>query len=139
MFNQPTYSVMTFPTHTVAPSIFTDFVNGVKFDICEVDSSCYDLLNNKRYRFFVCVEDNFIPGFKEAEVFFKLTGEERWDLFCKTKQDCKEFIDKFSEGHDAIKKHLDFIEAKPAFTRSRMETVNKIRTNMMERYGVHPL
>lgn len=130
---------MTYPTHTVAPSIYTDFINGVKFDICEVESSCYDLLVNKRYRFFVCVEDNFIPGFQEAEKFYKATKEERWDFFCKTKQDCKDFINKFSEAYDAIEKHLEFIERKPVFTQSRMVQVNKIRTNMMERYGVHPL
>jgi len=129
---------MTYPTHTVAPSIYTDFINGVKFDICEVESSCHNLLNEKRYRFFVCVEDNFIPGFAEAESYFSKTKDERWDLFCKTMQDCKDFISKFSEADDAIKKHLDFIERKPVFTKNRMLTVNNIRKNMMERYGVHP-
>lgn len=130
---------MTYPTHTVAPSIYTDFINGVKFDICEVESSCYDLLNNKKYRFFVCVEDNFIPGFDEASKYYAKTKDERWGFFCKTMQDCKDYISKFSDGYDAIEKHLQFIERKPAFTQSRMAQVNKIRTNMMERYGVHPL
>ena len=113
--------------------------NGVKFDICEVDALCYDLLTNKKYRFFVCVEDNFIPGFKEANSFFEKTGEERWSFFCKTKQDCKEYINKFSEGYDAIEKNLDLIKRKPVFTQSRMAVINKIRANMMDRYGVHPL
>jgi hypothetical protein len=130
---------MTYPSHTVAPSIYTDFINGVKFDICEVDSSCYDLLNNKKYRYFVCVEDNFIAGFDGAEKFYNATKQERWGLFCKTMQDCKDYIDGFSSDYDKIEKLLKRVERNPVFTRSCMATVNSIRTNMMERYGVHPL
>mgnify|MGYP000324311132 CR=1 FL=1 len=130
---------MTYPSHTVAPSIYTDFINGIKFDICEVDSSCYELLNNKRYRFFVCVEDNFIYGFDSATKYYEATGDENWGLFCKTKQDCKDYIEGFSQGYDKITKHLDFINRKPVFKQSRMTVVNTIRTDMINRYGVHPL
>jgi len=129
---------MNFPTNTVAPSIYTDFVNGIKFDICEVDSSCYHLLTNKRYRFFVCVEDRFICGYDASEKYFKATGEERWSFFCATKNECITKIDKFSKLEEEIKRHKDFIKRKPNFTHSRGMVVDKLKAKMLFLYGVHP-
>ena len=47
--------MISFPTPSVAPSVITKFVNGVKFDICEVCSESYDMLNDKKFRYFLCV------------------------------------------------------------------------------------
>lgn len=129
---------MTYPTHTVAPSIHTDFVNGIKFDICEVESSCYDLLTNKKYRFFVCVEDNFICNYDASEKYFNATGEERWSFFCATKAECIAKIAKFSELTETIEVHKAFIKKHPKLALSRGLAIDKLKNRMVDSYGVHP-
>ena len=130
---------MIYPSETAAPSVYTEFINGVKFDICEVYKGCYDLLNSPKYRFFVCVEDNHICGYESADKFFASTGECRWDIFCKTKSDCKILIQEFSKSHDMIEKLLKRAENKPTLKRSSMGKVNSIRERMISIFGTYPL
>ncbi len=130
--------MMTYPGETVAPSVITEFINGIKFDICEVDKGAYNMLYNKTARYFVCVEDNHIVYYKSAEEYFDKTGECRWDLFCRTKQECKDLINEFSVAHDSIERQLERAE-KPAFTLMAMQSVNKIRERMMNIFGTYPL
>ena len=129
---------MIFPSPSVAPSIYTDFVNGVKFDICEVDSSAYDMLYSKRSRFFLSIEDTFIYNYKGAEDFFNATGETRWDLFTMTKADCLDKISKFSELSEQIASHIDLVNRKPVFAKSRSVIIEKLKNRMLDCYGVHP-
>lgn len=132
-------SLMTYPHETVAPSIHTDFINGVKFDICEVDQCCYNMLNSIKSRFFLCVEDNHICFHEGAEKFFNATGEVRWDFFCKSKQECIDLIKQFSDAYDSIEKLLERAETKPALRVSSMSKVNSIRTTMMNIFKTYPL
>lgn len=132
-------TLMTYPHETVAPSIHTDFINGVKLDICEVDKSCYDMLSSSKARFFVCVEDNHICFHEAAEKFFNATGECRWDFFCKTKAECLDLINQFSDAYDSIEKWMERAERTPALKRSSMEKVNSIRTKMMNIFRMYPL
>ena len=90
---------MTYPSETVAPSIYTDFVNGVKFDICEVIKEAHDMLYNSRNRFFLCVEDTFIYKYSSAEKFFAATGKTRWDMFCMTKGECLDLIKDYQTAY----------------------------------------
>ena len=130
---------ISYPTETVAPNIYTDFVNGVKFDICEVDKCAYSMLNSPKSRFFVCVEDNFITGFKSAEKLCAVTGEDRWDIFCVTKGECISLINEFSEAYDNIIKLLERAENKPALRASSIGTANSIRSRMMVLFGTAPI
>jgi len=129
---------MSYPHETVAPSIYTDFVNGVKFDICEVDKSCYHMLTSKKFRFFLCVEDNHICFYESAEQYFEKTGDVRWGFFCKTKAECIDLINQFSDAYDSIEKWLERAERTPALKRSSMEKVNSIRSRMMTIFGTYP-
>ena len=64
-------NMISFPTPSVAPSIYTEFINGIKFDICEVCVESYDMLNDKKFRYFLCVEDTHIINYASAEKFCK--------------------------------------------------------------------
>ena len=94
---------MVYPSATAAPSIATEFVNGIKFDICEVDKAAYNMLYNKANRFFLCVDDNIV-GIESAEKFAAATGEVRWDLFCCTKSDCLSKIKAFQADLETLQK-----------------------------------
>lgn len=83
---------MIYTSVTTAPVIDTIFVNGIKFDICEIIKECYDMLDSKKSRFFVVVEDSFIYGENIAADYAKVTGESRWGFFCKTKAECVSYI-----------------------------------------------
>lgn len=131
-------ALMTYPSETVAPSIHTDFVNGIKFDICEVDKACYDMLYNKTARYFLVVEDAHICFYASAEQYHAQTGECRWDLFCRTKQECKDLIKTFSDAYDVIERHLARAE-KPAFKVLATIDANKVRERMIKTFGRAPL
>ena len=131
-------TTLTYPSNTVAPSIYTDFVNGVKFDVCEVIKEAHDMLSSSKARFFLCVEDE-ICGFKSAENYFQKTGEERWDFFCKTKQECIDMIKSFSDDYDKIERLQEKYNNKPVFKHSCLEQINLIRQKCLNIYGVKPL
>ena len=129
---------MIYPSVTIAPSISTDFVNGVKFDICEVEKSCYNMLYNTSARYFLVVDDEHICFYASAEEYHEKTGECRWDLFCRTKQDCKEMIESFARAHDVIGRHLKRAE-KPAFKVLSTIDADKVRARMIKTFGKSPL
>jgi hypothetical protein len=131
--------MISHPSETAAPSIYTDFINGVKFDICEVDKCAYSMLSASKYRFFICVEDCFITGFKSAEKLCATTGEDRWDTFCMTKGECLSLINDFSEAYDRIIELTDRAENKPALRISSIGKANSIRSRMMGLFGTTPI
>ena len=129
---------MIYPSESVAPSIFTDFVNGIKIDICEVDKAAHNMLNSSKERFFLVVEDNHIVRYDSAVSYFEKTGEVRWDLFCGTKQDCINMITEFSDAFIKISANLQRMESKPVFTISCMGVITPIRERMINKFGVSP-
>lgn len=131
-------TAMTYPSTSVAPSIHTDFINGVKFDICEVDKACYDMLYNETARYFLVVDDEHICFYDSADDYYTKTGECRWDLFCRTKQECKDLIKIFSDAHDIIERHLLRSE-KPAFKLLATIDADKVRARMIKTFGKAPL
>ena len=96
---------MTYPSATAAPSIETLFVNGFKFDICELDKSAYNMIADKKFRFFLCCEDQII-GIDSANKYFEKTGDVRWDLFCFSKSDCMDRINKVQSDLETIQKWI---------------------------------
>ena len=130
--------MISFPTHSVAPSVYTAFVNGVKFDICEVDEACYEMLNDKRYRFFLCVEDNYIVDFAAAKKFCDTTKEDRWDLLCKSMSDCKSLISKFEDAYKRIIKLEDRARKSKSLNISCTKRVQQIKKSCINTFGTYP-
>jgi len=121
---------MIYPSNTAAPSIVTEFVNGIKFDVCEVDSAAYDMLFNKASRFFLCCEDNIV-GIEFAEEYAAKTGEVRWDLFCGTKSDMLNKIKSAQADLEAFEKW----NSKPGFLAK--QTAEKIKNRLQAIYKVN--
>jgi hypothetical protein len=92
------------PHFTTTKVIDTLFVDGMKFDIREVEKCIMDEVSvNKKQRFFLCLEDKII-GFESSLGFFAETGESRWDFFCHTKQVCKDMVNEFDKMIEDRKK-----------------------------------
>lgn len=129
---------MTFPSATAAPSVVTEFVNGIKFDICEVVPGAYDMLNSSKARFFLCVEDSTIVNYSAAEGYFAATGESRWDLFCCTKGDCLARIKAFSDACDKIESLLAEAAKRPGLAKFYTDKANALRVQYKNIYGKTP-
>lgn len=129
---------MTYPSETVAPSIQTEFVNGVKFDICEVVKEAHNMLYNSRNRFFLCVEDTFIYKYAGAEKFFAATGKTRWDMFCMTKGECIDLINEYQAAYESITALYKKAE-KPGFKVSATAKAISMQQNLRTRFGHSPI
>jgi len=130
--------MISFPTPSVAPSIITQFVNGVKFDICEVCSESYGMLNDKKFRYFLCVEDTHIVQFASAEKFCNATGENRWDMFCKSLGECKALISKFDDAYNRIIQLEEKANKSKGLKFSCLQRIQTIKTNCINTYGIYP-
>ena len=129
---------MTYPSPSVAPSVYTAFVNGIKLDICEVIPAAYDMLLSKQYRFFLCVEDDFICKYKYAQKLFDKTGEDRWDMFCMTKSECMDLILKFNGHYEKIVLIEQQSIDKPVFKKSNDIIIKKIKDQCIDFYSKSP-
>ncbi len=130
--------MITFPTETAAPSIYTDFINGVRFDICEVDKAAYNMLIDKKFRFFLCVEESTILGYASAEKFCRVSGEDRWDMFCKSKAECKALITKFEESYSKIIKLEERSKKSNSLHISCTNKIQSIKKHCIDIYGTYP-
>jgi uncharacterized protein YpbB len=130
--------MISFPSASVAPSIYTDFINGVRFDICEVDKAAYNMLNDKKFRFFLCVEESTILGYASAEKFCKASGEDRWDMFCKSMAECKALITKFEESYNKIIKLEERAKKSKSLHISCTNKIQAIKKQCIDIYGIYP-
>ena len=131
---------MIYPSNTAAPSIETIFVNGVRFDLCEVCREGYNMLNDAKYRFFVVVEESHIINYEGAEKWFNATGETRWGLFCYTKADCKKYVSQFEEYGDTIKRlSVKSDSVKGEYKRTLISKANALRLKCMDIYRTYPI
>jgi hypothetical protein len=96
------------------------------------------MLYHPSSRYFLVVDDEHICYYKSAEEYHASTGECRWDLFCRSKQECKGMINLFSEGHDIIARHLKRSE-NPAFKVLATISADRVRTRMIRIFGKSPL
>jgi len=126
---------MTYPTNTVSLSIYTTFIDGFKFDICEVDKLCYNLLNDKKYRYFLCVDD-YICDYYIAKKYFIKTGEENWGFFCYTKSECMQKIKDFYNLVEKIKKLEEFIVKHPNLKKSNQLKIVIIKKRIKRLFSV---
>lgn len=130
---------MTFPSVTVAPSVVTEFVNGIKFDICEVIPEAYSQLTDKKFRYFLAVEDTFIVNYSAAERYFESTKEVRWDLFCTTKGECLSMIKDYENKCVQIGKWQDMIQQKTGISGMLLPKISALNESSLNKYGVKPV
>lgn len=127
---------MLYPSNDCAPSVYTEFVNGIRFDICEVIPQCHNYINDKRYRVFLIVEERKIIGYEASEMWFSHSGETRWDFFCATRGECKEWIKKYEDNVEIVAKWNDRINRNPVFKMSLLPQIKKINDFCINRFGV---
>lgn len=127
---------LSFPSPSVAPSVITEFVNGIKFDICEVVKDAYTLLLDKKYRYFLCVEDAFIVNYNSAEKLYEVTGIDRWDTFCYTKGECLQMVRDYAERCDQVAKWKEMIVQKNGISHMILPKISAANTYAIQRYGV---
>jgi len=131
-------NTLTYPHETVAPSIETLFVDGIRFDICEVIPSAYDMLydfagkKKPSNRFFVCVEERWIYKWDYANEMAQFHGD-TWRHFCFTKSECKSYVMDFQNAIDFINKQYERIDRSPNFKVSLLPQIAKkkqwVKTN----------
>jgi len=126
----------TYPSSTVAPSIETLFVNGIKFDICELIKEAYDMIVDKRFRYFVCVEDNHIVQFSACEKYFQVTGETRWDFFCITKGECIAWVNDYQQQCDKVASYNQSLAKKPLMRQMIAPKIQAINERCLTLFGV---
>jgi hypothetical protein len=127
---------MSFPSASVAPSVVTEFVNGVKFDVCEVIKEAYGMLADKKYRYFLCVEDSFIVNYAGAESYFAATGEERWDVFCMTKGDCLQMIRDYAAKCEQVENWRKMMSQKSGISPMILPKISQANEYSLKRFGV---
>lgn len=97
---------MIYPGHGATKKVETFFVDGIKFDVCELHEShyCYVSQCDKkpRGRFFLAVEDSYIVNYKFSEQYHAQTGDCRYDFFCTSRSDCLDKIKTFEEMYNLI-------------------------------------
>jgi hypothetical protein len=127
---------MVFPSPSVAPSVATEFVNGVKFDVCEVISEAYDMLSDKKFRYFLCVEDTFIVNYSAAEQYFEKTGVARWDWFCRSKAECLAMIKDYAAKCEQVERWRQTMSQKSGISPMILPKISEANNYCIKRYGV---
>lgn len=103
---------MIFPGNSAVVNNETIFVEGFRFDICEVAPSHYEFLNvgtakgssKPAGRFFLSVEESHIVNYNIAADWHSKTGECRYGFFCASKSDCKRWISDFEKEFAIVSK-----------------------------------
>lgn len=129
---------MIFPGNGATVNNETIFVEGFRFDICEVAPSHYEYLNpgtttrgasKPASRFFLSVEENFIVNYQIAVKWHSQTGQCRYDWFCAAKSDCKRWIADFE-------KELAIIERAAPKTEEGIAKLQAKKNWVKERFGI---
>lgn len=128
---------MTYPSASAAPSIYTEHVNGIKFDICEVVPGAYNMLIDNRYRFFLAVEDTFIVNYAAAEQLYEATGEVRWDFFCRTRGECLAMIRDFEAKCDQVSRWRLMMQQKSGISPMILPKIGEADSYCIRRFGVN--
>lgn len=129
---------MPYPDENIAPSIRTEYVNGVKLEICEVQKAHYDKLYTSRSRFFLKVDGSFIYKYAGAANFYTETGKIRWDFFCMEKQECMDLVAEYANIYERMLKMQKYI-AKPNFKIPYTGKMNALIENTVQRFGKSPI
>ena len=132
-----------YPSADSAPSIETIFIDGHRFDICEVQECHFDLLlpagNFKKPggRFFVAVENDFIVNYRHTEKLHAAGIENRWDFFCLAKSDCKDIIKQFEEAVKSLNSMRASLDKHPKMAYTLQPRIDAKINSIFERYGLN--
>ncbi len=133
---------LLYPGSGSATSIETIFIDGYRFDICEVMSHCYEYLAPKgKYsrpmgRFFVEVEERHVIRYHHTEKLHAAGMENRWDFFCMDKSSAKAKVAEFETMPNDYNRLVDALEKKPMFTFSLQPKIDSLKTRIFEVYGI---
>lgn len=127
-------SNMIYPGNGATLKTETFFVDGVKFDICEVHPSHYEYLSKltakgsskPSARFFLAVEDSHVVRYNHAEFYFQQTGECRYDFFCMGRAECKGLISMFEKEVDLINSANPKTDEAAKRLQGRKDRINKL-------------
>lgn len=130
---------MIYPGNWATLKTETFFIEGIKFDICEVHPSHYEYLpvngngraSKPASRFFLAVEDTHVVNYKFSEQYHKATGDCRWDFFCMGRAECLQKIKDFE------KRLAQISRLKLAKLQETRERLNKLRISTNEMYGTN--
>lgn len=127
---------MIYPSTSCAPVVYTEFVNGIRFDVCEVIPQCFEYLCDKKYRFFLSVEDMHIISYSAAEKWFEHSGDTRWDFFCSTIGDVKSWIKDYEKTYDQVKRWNELVMQKPGIKPMILPKISAANQYCLNRFGV---
>lgn len=132
--------MFVFPTTDKTKVIHKEVYNDVEFTICEVLKPYHHLLNDKRYRFFVIVDEQIghIHGLSSAIEIYEEMGRLSWSWFCHTKQDCKDYISDFVDAHESILRLVKRRNKSPRFHLTATQQIQSISMNCITKFGIAP-
>lgn len=135
-------NTLIYPSATSAPSVETMFIEGVKFDICEVVPGLYNMLqpglNGKKpgSRFFICVEDNFICRYSASEQYFKETGQARWDFFAMGRAECRAYVLQYEESCNKVARLQESMSKRTNSVTMYQPMIDKENDLCIQRFGI---
>jgi hypothetical protein len=94
------------------------------------------MLCDKKFRYFLCVEDSFIVGYSAAEQYCEKTGVARWDFFCHTKGDCLAMIKDYTAKCDQVERWKALIAQKSGISPMFLPKISEANNYCINRYGV---
>lgn len=133
---------LLYPGSGSATSIETIFIDGYRFDICEVMSHCYEYLAPKgKYsrpmaRFFVEVEERHVVRYDHTEKLHLAGCENRWDMFCMGKAEAKAKITAFETMLTDYNRMSTNLKNKPHFAFNLQPKIDSLKTRIFEIYGI---
>ena len=133
---------LLFPGSGSASSIETIFIEGYKFDICEVLPHCYEYLAPKgKYsrpmgRFFVEVEDNYVVRYDHTVKLHEAGCKNRWDMFCMGRSEAKAKVAAFETMLNDYTRMCDSLRNKPHFAFNLQPKIDLLKSRVFEIYGI---
>lgn len=131
---------MIFPGAHSIKSVETIFVDGLRFDICEVAEHHFCYITSRtgkpQNRYFLDCEGT-IMFYNYAVEYHAATGQCRWDFFTRGKSDLKKEIAQFEERYKTLESLRDKLANKPAMAGLLQPKIDWIASCIKERYGIN--
>lgn len=97
---------MIYPGNGATKKVETFFVEGFKFEVCELHESHFEYIapngGKPKGRYFLAVEDSHIVHYSIAEKYHAQTGHCRYDFFCTSRSECLEKIKTFERVYTEV-------------------------------------
>lgn len=132
-------NILTHPNYTVAPVVETIFIDGFQFEICEfnTESARKEFGISKASRFFLMIEGNYFNN-DSLEKGGSMIGDAIWSAYCKDRKFINDLISDFEKKLEAIEKWQERASRiKEGRYNTFQITVEKLKSDLKSRYGVH--